>query len=54
VDEDAGAREYAEVRRKWNPYIRTLAPSMGFGIDEVDPALRTIRAYDAQAQQQPR
>lgn len=54
VDEDAGAREYAEVRRKWNPYIRTLAPSMGFGLDEVDPALRTIRAYDEQAQQRPR
>ena len=54
VDEDAGAREYAEMRRKWNPYIRTLAPAMGFRIDEVDPALREIRAYDEQAQPQSR
>ena len=54
VDEDAGAREYAEVRRKWNPYIRTLAPAMGFAMDEVDPALREIRTYDEQAQPQSR
>lgn len=54
TDEHAGALEYAEMRRKWNCYIRTLAPAMGFGIDEVDPALTEIRSRDEQAQPQSR
>jgi Ion channel len=53
TDENAGALEYAEIRRRWNPYIRTLAPAMGFAIDEVDPALKGIRLPDEQPQPQP-
>lgn len=54
TDEHGGAQEYAQMRRKWNPYIRTLAPAMGFSIDEVDPALREIRLPDEQPDPQPR
>jgi len=53
-DEHAGAQEYAQMRRRWNPYIRTLAPAMGFSIHEVDPALREIRLPDDQPDPQPR
>jgi hypothetical protein len=53
TDEQAGAKEYAEMRRKWNPYIRTLAPAMGFGIDEVDPALSKIQLPHRQPEAQP-
>lgn len=37
TDEHSGAREYTEMRRKWNPCIGALAPAMGFAIDQVVP-----------------
>ncbi len=54
TDEHAGALEYVESRRKWNPYIRTLAPAMGFALEEVDPALRKIRLPEENAGPAPR
>jgi hypothetical protein len=37
-DPDAGAREYAELRAKWEPDIEAVAPALGYRMEEVDTA----------------
>lgn len=38
VDEQAGAEEYVSLRVQWDTYIAKLAPSMAYGMDEIDCA----------------
>lgn len=37
-DEEAGARQYVQLRSKWDGHMRQLAPGMAYTLDEVDPA----------------
>jgi hypothetical protein len=37
-DTEAGAREYAELRAKWEPGIEAIAPALGYRMEEVDRA----------------
>jgi hypothetical protein len=37
ADEQAGAEVYVSLRACWDRYITTLAPSMAYSIDEIDP-----------------
>jgi hypothetical protein len=43
-DHEAGAREYAQLRARWEPDIEALARALGFGMDEVDRAVFGERA----------
>jgi hypothetical protein len=36
-DEEAGAKAYASMRKRWDALVVALAPALGFGMDEVDP-----------------
>jgi hypothetical protein len=45
-DEQAGADLYIELRGRWDHLIRTLAPTMGYSMDEVDPAGQGCGQYD--------
>ncbi len=38
ADPDAGAREYVELRAVWEPRIESLAPALGYRMEEVDGA----------------
>jgi hypothetical protein len=38
ADQEAGAREYVELRGRWQPGIDALTPALGFRSDEVDGA----------------
>jgi hypothetical protein len=38
ADEEAGAREYVELRARWEPQIEALAPALGLRMEEVDAA----------------
>ncbi|MGH6611916.1 MAG: hypothetical protein ACRECQ_16860, partial [Burkholderiaceae bacterium] len=38
ADEQAGAETYLSLRAEWDHHIETLAPSMAYSMDEVDPA----------------
>jgi hypothetical protein len=38
ADSEAGAREYVELRAKWEPGIEALAPALGFRMEDVDVA----------------
>jgi hypothetical protein len=48
LDETEGVHEYVERRRKWDPYVRTLAPAMGFEMADVDPAIASLQQRDEQ------
>jgi len=37
-DEQAGVATYLELRTAWQMHIRTLAPALGYKMDEIDPA----------------
>ena len=37
-DPEAGAREYVELRSRWEPGIEALAPALGYCMEDVDPA----------------
>jgi hypothetical protein len=37
-DPEAGAREYVELRAKWEPGIEAVAPALGYRMEEVDTA----------------
>ena len=37
-DERAGADIYVDLRSHWHEYISTLAPRLGYSMDEIDPA----------------
>lgn len=37
-DVEAGAREYVELRAKWEPGIEAVAPALGYRMEEVDTA----------------
>ncbi|HWD98624.1 MAG TPA: hypothetical protein VG345_06295, partial [Bryobacteraceae bacterium] len=51
-DEAAGVDEYVGHRREWDPYVRTLAPAMGFQMNEIDPAIAALRKRAEQPQPQ--
>jgi hypothetical protein len=38
ADPEAGAREYAQLRARWEPRIEALAPALGLRMEEVDRA----------------
>lgn len=38
ADTDAGAREYVELRARWEPDIAGVAPALGYRMEEVDTA----------------
>jgi hypothetical protein len=38
LDVEPGAREYVELRAKWEPSIEALAPAIGFIMEAVDTA----------------
>jgi hypothetical protein len=38
ADQESGAREYAELRARWEPRIEALAPALGLRMEEVDRA----------------
>jgi hypothetical protein len=38
ADREAGAREYLELRARWQPGIEALAPALGFRMEDVDRA----------------
>jgi hypothetical protein len=38
ADQEAGAREYVELRARWEPGVEALTPALGFRMEEVDPA----------------
>jgi hypothetical protein len=38
ADEEAGGREYVQLRARWEPRIEALAPSLGLRMEEVDRA----------------
>lgn len=42
IDRSAGADAYIAMRRDWDAFIRTLAPSMGYDLAEIDPALASL------------
>jgi hypothetical protein len=46
-DARAGAQEYVELRSRWHPHIRTLAPALAYTLDEVDPAGTDPEASDS-------
>jgi hypothetical protein len=52
TDEAAGAGEYVDMRREWDPYVRTLAPAMGFKMEEIDPAIASLRNHAQPARPQ--
>ncbi len=37
-DEQAGVATYLELRTAWQMHVRTLAPALGYDMDEIDPA----------------
>jgi hypothetical protein len=37
ADESAGAEKYVSLRARWDCYIRSLAPHMGYRQEEIDP-----------------
>ena len=43
-DPEAGAREYVELRAKWEPGIEAVAPALGYRMEEVDRAGYGTRA----------
>lgn len=43
-DQDAGAREYVELRARWEPGIASLAPALGFSMEEVDRGAYRVHA----------
>jgi hypothetical protein len=36
IEGEPDARSYAEQRRRWEPLIRRVAPTFGYGMDEID------------------
>ena len=40
-DEEAGFREYVELRVRWQPYVEVLAAHMAHDLAEIDPATRS-------------
>src|SRR5690349_12627461 len=48
-DETAGAELYVKLRAGWNAHIERLAPAMGYGLEEVDPAGFAAAAENTQA-----
>ena len=44
ADTEAGAREYAEQRARWQPGIEALAAALGFAMEDVDPMPTGLRA----------
>jgi hypothetical protein len=38
ADPEAGAREYVELRARWEPDIEAVAPALGYRMEEVDTA----------------
>ena len=49
TDETAGAERYVKLRAGWNAHIERLAPAMGYGLEEVDPAGFAPAAENTQA-----
>jgi hypothetical protein len=49
TDETAGAERYVKLRAGWNAHIERLAPAMGYGLEEVDPAGFAAAAENTQA-----
>jgi hypothetical protein len=48
-DQEAGAREYVELRAHWQPGIAALAPALGFSLEEVDTTGSSGRSHAAGA-----
>ncbi len=44
LDHACGVEKYIALRREWDPYIRTLAPAMGFHLEEIDTAAANASA----------
>ena len=50
ADEQAGAETYVSLRAGWDAHIATLAPSMAYGMDEIDPVGSNPESADEQAE----